>query len=282
VYNNPNGYPYDNQGYFTQKQRYNSWYDWEVARANTHIINWNGQEYDHWKTMHEDVIWFDTIPCTVGPHIGDANNVIINPVSTETASRASWFKAVDGGPATTNYGTNNQVALPPSSIRYDAWDTDINVVGSTKWSDEDLYRDLLKERIELAEDCDVDCLAKGSQLTIIAILMSVAYSVVGLNAIAMFIGTWRCGWRICSVYCTFFACIFQFAILISVGAMMFSKYGALCARSMNSTAAPFLWTMADDFYVTFIVWIFSFIWMFVFVCCGMCSAFRPELNTTIT
>ena len=62
-YNDPNGYPYDNRGYFTQKQRYNSWYDWEVARANTHEIQWDATRYEWWKTSVEDVVWFDTKPC---------------------------------------------------------------------------------------------------------------------------------------------------------------------------------------------------------------------------
>ena len=112
--------------------------------------------------------------------------------------------------------------------------------------------------------------------------MGVAYGIIGLNALFMFIGTWRYGFRVCSVYCTFFACMFQFCILVAVGAMLFTKTNAICARSLSPTAGPFLWTMADDFYVTFVVWIFSFIWMFVFVCCGMCSAFRPEETTSVT
>ena len=104
--------------------------------------------------------------------------------------------------------------------------------------------------------------------------MGVVYGLVGLNALFMFIGTWRYRWRVCSVYCTFFVCFFQFIILCVVGALMFTKYNAVCARSLFNTAAGMPWTMADDFYITFIVWIISFIWMFVFVCCGMCSAYR--------
>ena len=200
----------------------------------------------------------------------------INPVSSPTNTLTSWFKAVDGGPATTNYGTNNQVAISPNNIRYDAWDTDISVSGSPKWSDGDLYKDLLKDKIDMYEDCDADCLAKGSQLTVMGVLMSVMYTVVGLNAIAMFIGTWRSNWRICSVYCTFVACMLQFALLIAVGALMFTKYNALCARSLYATNDYYLYSMNDDFYFTFTSWIVSWIWMFVFVCCGMCSAYRPE------
>ena len=199
----------------------------------------------------------------------------INPAATDRV-HTSWWKAVDGGPSATNYGTNNQVALPPSQTRYDAWDTDISVTGNPKWSDGGLYKDLLKDKIDLYEDCDVDCLAKGSQLTIMGVLMSVMYTIVALNALAMFIGTWRYRWRICSVYCTFFVCLFQFIVLCVVGALLFTKYNAICARSLFNTAQGMPWTMADDFYITFIIWIASFVWMFVFVCCGMCSAFRAD------
>ena len=154
-----------------------------------------------------------------------------------------------------------------------SWSTSINVSGRMNWADEDLYRDLLKDYIDLFEDCDIDCQAQGSQLTTIAGLMGAIYGLVTLNAIFMFIGTWRANYRICSIYCTFGVCLFQFAALIAVGAMMFTKYNAICARSMKETMGDGnIWTMADDFYVTFSLWITSFITMFCFVCCGLCSA----------
>lgn len=106
--------------------------------------------------------------------------------------------------------------------------------------------------------------------------MGTVYGLAGLNALFMFIGTWRYRWRVCSVYCTMFVCLFQFAILCAAGAMLFTKYNAICARSMYNVGDPFMWTMADDFYLIFVTWIFSFIWMFVFVCCGLCSAYRVE------
>ena len=150
------------------------------------------------------------------------------------------------------------------------------MTGTVEFSDSGLYKDLLKDKIDLYEDCDADCFAKGSQLTIMAVLMSVAYGVVGLNALFMFIGTWRYRWRICSVYCTFAACILQFALLIAVGALMFTKYNSVCARSLYTTHNYYMYSMNDDFYFTFTSWIVSWIWMMVFVCCGMCSAYRPE------
>jgi len=156
-----------------------------------------------------------------------------------------------------------------------SWSTSITVTGSMNWADEDLYRDLLKDYIDLYEDCDVDCQVAGSQLTAIAGLMGAVYGLVTLNAIFMFIGTWRAGARICSIYCTFGVCLFQFAALIAVGAMMFTNYNKICARSMTETMGKGnMWTMADDFYMVFTLWIISFITMFCFVCCGLCSAIR--------
>ena len=158
-----------------------------------------------------------------------------------------------------------------------SWDVSLDVSGSMNWSDEDLYRDLLKDYIDLMEDCDVDCQARGSQLTTIAGLMGAIYGLVALNAVFMFIGTWRYRWRICSIYCTFGVCLFQFAALIAAGAMMFTKYNAICGRSMTETMGEGnMWTMADDFYMTFSLWIISFITMFCFVCCGLCSAIREK------
>ena len=145
------------------------------------------------------------------------------------------------------------------------------------WADEDLYRDYVKDVIDLFEDCDVDCQAQGSQLTTIAGLMATVYGLVTLNAIFMFVGTWRSWARICSIYCTFGVCLFQFAALIASGAMLFTKYNAICARSMKETMGEGnIWTMADDFYMVFSIWVISFITMFCFVCCGLCSAMRES------
>lgn len=130
--------------------------------------------------------------------------------------------------------------------------------------------------IDLFEDCDVDCQATGSQLTLAAGLMGLSYGIVALNALFMFCGAWRYRWRVCSVYCTLFACMFQFIIAIVVGALLFTKYNAVCGRSMVKTwGGEMNWTMADDFYTTFSLWIATFVLMFVFCCFGLCSAFRP-------
>ena len=158
----------------------------------------------------------------------------------------------------------------------DVWGTYITVAGNMEWRDEDLYRDLLKDYIDLIEDCDVDCQKAGSQLTLIAGLMSTSYGIVALNAIFMFVGVWRYRWRFCSVICTAATCLIQLVLSIVVGALMFTKYNAVCMRSMVKTYGEnMIWTMADDWYVTISLWIVSFFAMMFFCCCGLCQAYAP-------
>lgn len=161
----------------------------------------------------------------------------------------------------------------PTGNYQQTWDFDISVSG-INWNDADLYKGLLEAKINLYEDCDIDCQKKGSQLTIIAILNATSFGLVGLNALFMFIGAWRWRCRVCSVYCTMFVCLFQFAIMITTAVLLFTKYNAVCARSLTPTYDGLMWTMNDDFMVTTQCWGASIILLFAFACCGMCSAYR--------
>ncbi len=139
--------------------------------------------------------------------------------------------------------------------------------------DKDLYRDYLEAVIDMADDCDIDCQAKGSQMTAFATLMGTLFGLIGLNSLFMFIGTWRYRWRICSVYCTLCMCVVQLAILAAAASLLFTKYNAVCARSMHWTfGADMPWYMADDFYWSFSIWVSGWFSMFFFCCCGLCSA----------
>lgn len=161
--------------------------------------------------------------------------------------------------------------------RESAWDTRIDSLGGNIVStDEDLFRDFLRDFIEMREDCDIDCQKNGSQLTLIATLMGAAYGLIGLNALFMFIGVWRYELRVCSIYCTFCACVTQLALMIAVGALLFTKYNKVCARSMVETAPPMMWHMADDFFMTTFCWGTSFVTLFAFLACGLCQAMREQ------
>ena len=82
-----------------------------------------------------------------------------------------------------------------------------------------------------------------------ALLLSIVYGFIGLNSLFMFCGAWRYRARICSVYCTLFNCVFQFAVQIAVAVMLGNNtYNGVCYRSLTRTAGDdLLWTMADDF-----------------------------------
>ena len=102
--------------------------------------------------------------------------------------------------------------------------------------------------------------------------MGLSYFFVQLHAIVIFIGTWRYRWRQFSMLCCgCFTCCFQICVLIASGAMLFTKYNAVCSRSMRTTSVwdgAWLWTMADDFYTVYSIWIMSFFTWVAFMCCA--------------
>merc|ERR1719246_267010 len=100
--------------------------------------------------------------------------------------------------------------------------------------------------------------------------MSAAFFVIALNALIMFIGTWRYRARILSIYFTFVACMLQLILTIVSATMLFTKYNNVCSRSLTQTFDGFRWTMNDDFEETFNLWVGSLILMIPFVACGMC------------
>lgn len=114
-------------------------------------------------------------------------------------------------------------------------------------------------------------------MTLVAILNSTSLTIILLNALFMFIGTWRYRWRVCSVYFTIFACLFQFAIIIVSATFLFSKYtSTLCMRSLTPTAGALMWTMADDYATNVSLWTSQIFLMFGFLICGFCSAYKAE------
>jgi hypothetical protein len=191
-----------------------------------------------------------------------------------------------------NKDTAGAATAKPNDERYTSravnWRTDIRATqtdglglpqGKTapSWTlnwNKDIYIDLVKDVQELIDDCDLDCQAKGSQLTAIAGLNSLALFFIMIQALFMFIGTWKSWARIFQVYCNFFTCIFQFAILCVSAAMLFTKYATFCGQSVVRTAGDIQWTMRDDYQVIVMLWATQFIWMFAFFFCGLCGAHR--------
>lgn len=124
------------------------------------------------------------------------------------------------------------------------------MAGKFNWNDSEdgNYKDLLKTRIEVLKDCDIDCQKSGSGMAWVALLNQIVLGLIGLNALFMFIGVWRSNFRVCSVYCTMAMCVIQLVVLILSAVMLFSSYTmAFCATSLTPVAPGLPWTMADDY-----------------------------------
>ena len=93
----------------------------------------------------------------------------------------------------------------------------------------------------------------------------------------MIIGAWSRNCRLCSIWCTLCVFIFQFAILIVTGTMIFSKYSLGCFGSLTPTAGEGVqWTMSDDMYSMAYLYLAGWFALFVFLCCGWCQIYHPE------
>lgn len=274
-----------NSHYFTQTQRYDAWLAEQERTEDFTPIQLSTEVWDQWKTMTENVIFFDTGACLQGGHIGDANSVQFSAISTRfidwgnstpdysepTINEKGWWISTNETPSQSEY---NSDGTQSGDVRGDAYDTRLSASGRVNIYEEDLYVDYLEDYITMVEDCDVECQATGSNMTAIASLMGFVYGIVGLNSLFMFIGTWRANWRVCSVFCTIATCFCTFIVLIIVATMLFTSYNAVCARSLYPAwgeSVPY--TMADDFYWTFFIYILTWIFMFVFACIGMCQNF---------
>lgn len=226
---------------------------------------------------------FDTTPCISGPYIGDVNKV------TAGAATDFYLQREDGSYSYQS-GINGWWNVKDEQSYVETWaapgvptgnyeaskSTDLRIDGTWGWSDKSIYVNQLEAWVEMREDCDKDCQARGSQLSIVGVLMGTVYSLVALNALFMFIGAWRYRWRACSLYCTMFTCLFHLFVTIACGALLMTKYNAVCSLSMYWTNETMRWTMRDDFAVTTTLWGGSFVTCFIFLCCGMCSAYKEH------
>ena len=138
------------------------------------------------------------------------------------------------------------------------------------------YKSNLQNSIDMM-DCDLDCQAKGSQLTVVAALNVASLALIVFNSLMGILGGWNKIGRITQTYCSFVACFLQFAVLIACGTMLITPYAFTCYGSMQPTfTKDSMWTMHDDYLTVLILWATQFIWMFIFFVIGMCGAFRVE------
>lgn len=259
--------------------------------------------------MTEGTIWYDTAACRDAPHsYGRANRAFFYPTTTryipdpedptreytntetgETVTLPNYvpIPAVGGLPS---WSPNSALTVqetgefepnlsPPRPVYRAGADSDVGVVPGGKLDvyNEDLFINSLTYYIELVDECDIDCQQKGSQVTLAATLSAIPYGFAGLNALFMIIGAWSRNCRLCSIWCTLCVFIFQFAILIVTGTMIFSKYSLGCFGSLTPTAGEGVqWTMSDDMYSMAYLYLAGWFALFVFLCCGWCQIYHPE------
>ena len=199
-----------------------------AARQNEKILTWSEARWEEWETMHDNVVWFDTAGCLDFDFIGDINKASGGYKGdkgsfTELSEEKIKEKNEDlaGDLAGTPEFFSDEGAHDVKEI--DTWYHTKKILAMTddfEWWETEMYRDLMRDYVDMVDDCDIDCQARGSQLTLVAVLLGAVYGLVCLNALFMFIGTWRYRFRICSVYFTMFVCLFQFAVIVATGVIL--------------------------------------------------------------
>lgn len=147
VFANPNGNPYDNEGYYTQTHRwYDSGYDeeWNEAQKESYAmdpIERDAELYDQWYEMHSGmVMWFDTAACWKGKFIGDTTDITIRSDQNINSQRATDpTKTYTSGTRATDASSSYDGSVGTFK---DGWyagaNYDSNAVANTDW--DNFYR----------------------------------------------------------------------------------------------------------------------------------------------
>jgi hypothetical protein len=224
------------------------------------------QKWEDWETMHTNVLWYDTVGCKSSGHQVDPFATAIKPIKG-----GQWFKDnnyaagvydTDGGQTLTKYAPVN--TLSDSKWNRIDYSSDIvpGSISSIRNTQKDVSIWLRRLKLEVADTCDIDCHARGSGMSIVATLNTISLAIIALNAFIMILGTWRPSDRILSAYCTIFACIFQFCVLMASAGLLFSPYARLCGFStvrvgnfpVMSLVAGKDWMMMDDYWTMVGLW----------------------------
>lgn len=259
--------------------------------------------------MTEGTIWFDTGACRNSPaSLGKGNRSIFVPATerfqytgesvtltnTETGEEVTRpaYAPVDNGvwalaaEATVQYTydeAGNRQYEPNLSPAYPIFrvgtDSALAVTPDSQMKvyDEELFKRSINWAMDFYDECDIDCQQKGSQATLVATLSAIPYGLVGLNSLFMILGAWVKNCRICSIWCTLFACLVQFAVLCVTATMLFSHYSLGCFGALTPTAGEGVqWTMSDEMWSMAYLYITGWFSLFVFLCCGWCQVYHPE------
>jgi len=254
------------------------------SRVEDSIWNMDCDEelWDNWETMHTDVLWYDTAACYNAAHV-DPFNMPLLPTNNNFGSPGQWFKDSNGD-ATFASTSPAPVQTDSSDSKWNRIDysTDINVVSDPRNTQKDISIWLKRLKLEIADTCDIDCMARGSMMTVVAVLNTISLSIIALNAFIMVMGAFTARDRVCSVFFTMFACVFQFIVLMVSAGILFSPFARLCGYSTEpvggypvmSLVAGKDWMMMDDYWTMVGLWAAQIFLMFAFCVIGAIPAFK--------
>ena len=299
--------PQDTTGdydWYMQKERFTDYKEVDTTpltpeQAAQAQIDADAKKYEEWDTMHNrSVVWYDTGACSLSNElrgkygvIGDANFLVWkasapwfdNAANAGSYLGLNWWTGNKENPepdrpgdVASNFSTNVQAVHPFHQLA--PIPSELNVA-----DDFALMKRNLKH-YESMKDCDMDCQAKGSQLSLIAALNVASLTLIFLNGLLGIWGGWSTLGRVAQAYFNIFTCLFQLAILLTCSTMLFTPYALQCYTSLFPTAGGFaddstgftLWTMHDDYVMIITLWATQFIWLFIFFVIGMCGAYRES------
>ena len=129
----------------------------------------------------------------------------------------------------------------------------------------------------MVDDCDIECQQKGSQLSVVATLLSIPYGLFGLSGIMMIIGNVTPNCRVGALFCSLCSGCLLFIFLLVSATMLFSQYSMVCSRSMVKTAGDgIFWYMADDWRMVWALWSISWPVLMCLCCCGCANAVKVQ------
>ena len=92
--------------------------------------------------------------------------------------------------------------------------------------------------VDLENDCDQDCIAKGSNWGNMYLANGLILTIIALNLLCAFVGTWKPMWRFMAGSCANMICCAHFGIWIATGVARLGKLGRLCAMNRSGSNYP--------------------------------------------
>lgn len=152
-------------GWYTQTDRYDAWYAAKNADYQKYDqdeagkVKRDADKYEEWMTMRDDVVWFDTAACIKAKsRVGKINDITM--VGTWGGRRE--LDDVENSPAVNGWWSGID------DLEREDYKTDVAIMaGQIGWPEKFVGE---VDRPFFLAECDIDCQARGSGFSTVAIL----------------------------------------------------------------------------------------------------------------